>query len=410
MEANLGARAHRLAKDFFLVAKRSCKPLRSRTRNTKADAAGTETKNEGRTMETAKMDNLLSKISQVPKSTVGSPTFLEVCGYPHYENVASNVLEFYFSAGREHKLGTFLLSCLLSAARVDVSDDDLLDASGSREEPTDSRKRLDLVIDCSNVVVGVENKIGAGVYNPFRAYSDMLEKRAEGRKVIKILLVLNKVEGPVNAGFKPVTYEDFFNIVLARLGQQLFAADGKWLSYLIDFIKTTQNLTRRLDMSSEFLDLVRTHREELLEVKESLDRFKNEVGAKLRQLSAQVDVEAIGTNVTPGRQYWGEWWSQKLAGVDYYEIEVSPDLKIAIDAVLSADGYRFDIFQRSGPDPNLTVFLSGCGIDTRPSPDFPQDGRVMDTVTFQYNDESSKVASRLAEIISRIAKAPETAV
>lgn len=36
-------------------------------------------------------------------------TFLEIAGYPHLENVASNILEFFFDTQAEHQFETLFL-------------------------------------------------------------------------------------------------------------------------------------------------------------------------------------------------------------------------------------------------------------------------------------------------------------
>ena len=354
-------------------------------------------------MDQSKIEELLTEFDHVPRAA--PPTFLEVCGYPHYENVASNVLEFYFSAEREHKLKALVLSSLLSAVGKDISDRELSDASASREEPTDSRKRLDLLIECGDMLVGVENKIGAPVANPFREYSKMLESRAKGRNVIKILLTLNKIEdGRDLDGFKPVTYGKFFDAVLQRLGQRLTTADAQWLGYLIDFIKTIQNLSRGSSMSPEFLDFVRRRNEDIAKFQDHLKEFRMEIERKLSALSEAVNPKGPGLEerFRIKGQFGGMGLNERLARVLTCEVESVDGFNIRIATELDAHGFKFDFFWPNSAQqpPDLKTFLGGRGIATLPCPNGVEARR--DARSFPYNEDILVVAEKLKSLISKI--------
>ncbi|WP_096156402.1 MULTISPECIES: PD-(D/E)XK nuclease family protein [Bacillus] len=40
-------------------------------------------------------------------------TISEICGYPHYENVVSNVLAFFFDPGKGHGLETLCIEAIM---------------------------------------------------------------------------------------------------------------------------------------------------------------------------------------------------------------------------------------------------------------------------------------------------------
>lgn len=52
--------------------------------------------------------------NRIPKK---EKTFMEVSGYPHYENVCSNILSFYFNPNEEHRLNDIVLKSLLSTIK-----------------------------------------------------------------------------------------------------------------------------------------------------------------------------------------------------------------------------------------------------------------------------------------------------
>ena len=44
---------------------------------------------------------------QIPKK---EKTFMQIAGYPHYENACSNILAFYLNPNEEHKLNDIVLT------------------------------------------------------------------------------------------------------------------------------------------------------------------------------------------------------------------------------------------------------------------------------------------------------------
>ncbi len=62
--------------------------------------------------------------------TKRSRTFMEVSGYPHYENVCSNILRFYLDPTAEHGLSDLLLSAFLKMTQTAVLKDSAERADG----------------------------------------------------------------------------------------------------------------------------------------------------------------------------------------------------------------------------------------------------------------------------------------
>jgi hypothetical protein len=67
-------------------------------------------------MELGDITRLLDEFSRLPQLTRVEPTILEIAGYPHYENVASNILAFFLDPKKGHGLGRIVLESLLAAA------------------------------------------------------------------------------------------------------------------------------------------------------------------------------------------------------------------------------------------------------------------------------------------------------
>ena len=68
---------------------------------------------------------LLQEFNSLPKLNKSksnkSQSIFNIAGYPHYENVASNILAFYFNPDNEHGLGNLLLHSLLSLINPEIT-------------------------------------------------------------------------------------------------------------------------------------------------------------------------------------------------------------------------------------------------------------------------------------------------
>ncbi len=77
---------------------------------------------------------LLHDFETLP-GTFKSETIFNIAGYPHYENVCSNILAFYLNPNNEHGLGNLLFSSLMNLANGNESCQD--NVLINREVPTD---------------------------------------------------------------------------------------------------------------------------------------------------------------------------------------------------------------------------------------------------------------------------------
>ncbi len=114
------------------------------------------------------LEALLDDFGRLPARVERPPTFMEIAGYPHYENVCSNVLAFYLDPQQPHGLGTLLLDALARAGGIASPDEGIGgNVSVEREVITDAGNRIDIVIESDAHAIVIENKIRAAVSNPF---------------------------------------------------------------------------------------------------------------------------------------------------------------------------------------------------------------------------------------------------
>ncbi len=196
-----------------------------------------------------KYKQLLVELEQLP-SERSSRTIMQVAGYPHYENVCSNILSFYFDPEEEHGLGDLLLQSLGKLAGVKDGAISSNCMEINRERSTDEGNRIDLVINTETHTIAIENKIYHWLANDFADYSKSIDKlvKENDNQALKFVLGLHPVASEEIPDFQSITYDQLWEELENNLGPHLHQADPKWLQYLLDFIKTTKQLAQPSSM------------------------------------------------------------------------------------------------------------------------------------------------------------------
>ena len=123
-------------------------------------------------MDTRAATSLLDEFEGLSGRLSRPQTFMEIGGYPHYENVCSNFLAYFFDPEGPHGLGSLFLDALVGAVGIEGVEGGLGgNVSVEREVFTDAGNRIDLLIKSDSHAVLIENKIFAAVANPFEDYA-----------------------------------------------------------------------------------------------------------------------------------------------------------------------------------------------------------------------------------------------
>jgi PD-(D/E)XK nuclease superfamily len=293
------------------------------------------------TLSIEQIADLFAGLKNLPKAVNRDPTFMEIAGYPHFENVCSNILSFYLQPSNNHGFGTLFLDVLAML----IDEEIVIDGQGievRREEPTKKGSRIDLVIESDNYVFGIENKIYADLNNPFCDYSNHLDSLSNDRQVHKILLSLRSVQtSPQLCGFYPLSYEVFFQKVLANISSCFLTGHEPHATFLRDFIQTIQNLQKSNTMDLQRLEYFRNNQQDITALLDEVDNFRKDIRMKTQQLKEIVTCEDISTyNIASG--LWTS--SRSLVAVNWYIIKVTDSFWLQLDLFLTPAGWKMQFF------------------------------------------------------------------
>ena len=282
--------------------------------------------------------DLLTAFEQIPKTEVSPPTFMEIAGYPHYENVCSNILAFFFDTNEVHGFGDLFVRSLYECLREETpATDDLQTINVSREVPTSSGKRIDILIETDNYVFAIENKIWHHLHNDLADYAKHAQKVAKEEKKEILLIILSPYgvhSSLLHSGFISLTFENLFDKVKEQLGKYLHRGTSAYLPQLTDFMETMLNHTKKTPMNLEMINF-------LIKEKETIDTLikeRNKVYGTIIRKVKQVK------NLIDGGEH-KQWVYDKFCLV--HDIQISDKLTIAVDTWFLAEGIETTIFVRS---------------------------------------------------------------
>ena len=282
--------------------------------------------------------HLLEGLKSLPPSQKHEPTFMEIAGYPHYENVCSNILQFYLQPDNEHGFDSLLLDSIFTLIneKVVINGQNI---DVRREESTDKDKRIDLVIESDDFILGIENKIFAYEDNPFKDYAKHLDKYLpKGCKVYKVLLSLRSIkETPCLCGFYPITYDLLFQKVIANIGSYFLTAREPHITFLRDFIQTIQNLQRETSMDQQRFEYFRDNQQDIETLITELGLLRKDLRRRVNLLGSIVsdDVVELPYPITSG-----SWGSPKdFQDVIWYTIKFSDTFWLQLDVFITPSGW-----------------------------------------------------------------------
>lgn len=179
-------------------------------------------------------------------------TFMEVMGYPHWENVWSNILGFFFDDRNEHGMKNLwarsLIECLNNIDKDNnFNIDNVFNIETDREYSTE-KGRIDIILHNEEYIIGIENKVASVLQNDLNDYAKTINEKALAMecKPLYILLSVRNEEETLSkqypqGNWKNITYDCLFDNVMKNFGEYAEDADDKWIIFMKDFILTGRN-------------------------------------------------------------------------------------------------------------------------------------------------------------------------
>lgn len=356
-------------------------------------------------MDLQKFTKILEAFPRTDTQSEISQTFLEIAGYPHLENIASNILEFFFDTQEEHQFESLFLESLLETIGHTFNPSDLDVDSTERESFTQANTRLDLVISTPTFLIGIENKLFHQVNNDFKIYSKHLRDQANGRKVICVLLSLYPVaRTEILNDFIPITYVKFFDNIRKNMGKFIVEANQRYVPFLFDFMQTVEHLQQEKTMADqEFRTWIVNHHDEIKRLLQEIRQYKRYLRDQVKILQTRIDIakhQDSGLKITA---WLYEPTNLSVSRFLVYDFETSEKLKFAIEVIVHPDNWEVNIVSREPTTlESVEAFLnqdSSIKIEERISPN-----RVRVGDKFEYGADKTIIAAYVQSLIDYIVK------
>ncbi len=353
-------------------------------------------------IEAIRLENLkglLDAFQALPGRVERPRTFMEIAGYPHYENVCSNILAFFMDPEESHGFGTLVLDALARAGDIaDANEGFGGNVSVEREVSTDFGNRIDLLIESDTHAILIENKIYAGVSNPFNDYSAYLDQVADNREKHKFILTLHPTNASNDWGFANLTHEEFVGHIRSLLGHYVPSADARHLTMFLDFLNTLESFQRGSRMNQEFVKLLADRGDDIRSLFDGMKRFRTDMRNKCEELNSLVNIENY-PNVN--QRFWNNNIVDMFDNLQY-RISVAENLLVGIDVRVNPNGWEIQIYPRDKGDPakfrnvlqRLEIEFEKRDSEWRPYA-YP--------TRFAYDENLEQISPILQEIVDRLA-------
>jgi hypothetical protein len=358
-----------------------------------------------RIMDLQKFTKMLEAFPRTNTQSEISQTFLEIAGYPHLENIASNILEFFFDTQEEHQFETLFLESLLETAGQTFNPADLDVDSTEREAFTQANTRLDLVISTPTLLIGIENKLFHQVNNDFKIYGKHLHEQAKERKVICILLSLYPVARTAALNdFIPITYVEFFDNIRKNMGRFVVEANQRYVPLLFDFMQTVEHLQQEKTMADqEFRTWIVNHHDEIKNLLQEIRQYKRYLRDQVKILQTRIDVAKHKNSGLKITAWLYEPTNLSVSRLLVYDFVTSEKLEFAIEVVIHPDNWEVNIVSRESTTlESVEVFLnqdSSIKIEER-----LWSNRVRVGDKFEYDADKTVIAAYVQSLIDYVVK------
>lgn len=331
-------------------------------------------------------------------------TFLEIAGYPNYENVCSNILAFYLNPNNEHGLDDLVLNAAVKLVFKDFELGIRKNFQLYREYGTLSGNRLDILIFTESYAICIENKIFHHISgNDLAEYKNTVNKISSGhQKPIYIVLSLQKITSKDDLGkiqenhFVNITYEELFHHIKQNIGNYLSVSNINYVNHLLDFMKTIQNLTSMNSKNQELFKFFSENSGIIQELSDSFNNYKESLYQNINILKEKLDANQ-GQPII-----YKQWIYNKRVLV--HDCLISGPYKIAIDTSIDLNGWEIQLWGRNTESTEFifNTMLADKNFLSKPLGEYGIVDKRLIYQKFNEKTEIDKVENVLSELLKRV--------
>lgn len=362
-----------------------------------------------------KFERLIEAYEKIERKPL-RPTYLELAGFPHYENVISNLLAFFLDPAAEHKLGDLVLSAFLTCLGITHG---LSNVRIDREVQTKAG-RIDILINSDTDVIVVENKIYHHADgNPFADYVTYASSSHPEKK--RHFLVLTPFPSALQTkrqefdklGFNVLSYSALFAQIQSGMGPYAASASVKYWLLLLDVMQSIENLSKGTSMETSTFNFFKEHSDTLASLLREVAQLRSELRNKVTALHgkfgelAQEKLENIEL-LSKGAYYREQ---DGLFDTLYFDIQFPNEARVACDVIIRVTGWEVKIHPRTRANSaSLKTVLSSLGMtykeidgrflvtDPKPPSEFAADLEDVATVVIDVLNRLSNKAKQTADM------------
>ena len=283
------------------------------------------------------------------------PTLMDIAGFPRWENVYSNILAFLINTKEVHGFGQLFIRSIMA---IYVSrcpdgwpkkglDPESVQATErvEREFSTDAKMRIDILIECEDLVVCIENKIGSGLHNDLGEYREHCEKLSDGHRGRVVGIVLSPHGVPSSSlqdhRFVSITYGDLVHEVRQRMGSYIGSYNTQYQYLLFDFLEQASRFSKTNTMSDDqrkFLEFWCKNDEKISNIH---SKCKEMFAELVKRGMAQAHIDQCMKRLTEREQKVFKTWTYK--GHDVIDTGHRSVFNLADDGDIDGCGLFLDV-------------------------------------------------------------------
>lgn len=322
-------------------------------------------------------------------------TILNIGGRGHYENATTDVLAFFLDPKQAHGLNRLVLDALLESASLSSASFKPVGAP-LREWTTGKGNRIDLVIECENTVLVIENKIRHAAVNDFTDYRVSVEKCWPEKKAVCMLLTM---QGDQQPGWHSATYASLCERIRAKLsGCDAVCKQSKWPMLLRELIVTLEQEMSQQSLNQHELDFVAQHHGEMRACIDLFYRYLNDLGRRA--------IDAISRDISDRASFRFviEHWKDTGMAVRVYEEGIWHRESNVTLIALNTGGFRCSVYAWGGKPEDEPMLRALVQLAPTPKAWAEKGGALVIAETNQAITELDNALDILVQCAERLTK------